>query len=359
MGGQWDILARFVLRPVFLLVIGENWLLCGAWLLAAALTGLCREARSVCRILDHPTARSLHSHPIPRAGGLAFLTSLVVFVSVAVGLGWLVPGNFVWLGGSMLVVALLSLWDDVRGLPALVRLLVHLAVAGVLVRQGFAIDSLHLPGVVIRVPTWVGLGFSFLFLTWMINLYNFMDGMDGLAASMAVVGFGTLGFLGAEAGDSVYALLCFLVAASVGGFLPWNLPSASIFMGDVGSASLGLLAGGLSLWGDRRGLFPLWVALLIFSPFLVDASLTLLRRAWHREPVWQSHRTHCYQRLVVSGWSQRRTLAWALVLMSACATSACWLAFASLFTQCLGLAAWGLLYLALVLKARRLPVGNP
>lgn len=339
---------------------GENWLLCGAWLLAAALTGLCREARSVCRILDHPTARSLHSHPIPRAGGLAFLASLILFVSVAVGLGWLVLGNFAWLGGSMLVVAILSLWDDVRGLSALVRLLVHLGVAGVLVGQGFAIDSLSLPGLVISVPSWVMLGFSLLFLTWMINLYNFMDGMDGLAASMAVVGFATLGFLGAEAGDRVYAFLCFLTAAAVGGFLPWNLPPASIFMGDVGSASLGLLAGSLSLWGDRLGLFPLWVALLVFSPFLVDASLTLLRRSWHREPVWQSHRTHYYQRLVVSGWSQRRTLAWALGLISACAASACWLVFSSVLTQWLGLLAWGLLYLALVLKARRLlPLKNP
>src|SRR5690606_5547729 len=101
--------------------------------------------------------------------------------------------------------------------------------------------------------------------------------------------------------------LCWVIASAAAGFLVWNFPPARIFMGDTGSSALGLIAGALSLLGDRRGLFPLWVALLVFSPFLLDATVTLIRRAGRRERFWEAHRSHYYQRLALR-WGHRKTV---------------------------------------------------
>ena len=154
----------------------------------------------------------------------------------------------------------------------------------------------------------------------MIILYNFMDGMDGFAGGMAVIGFTTLAWLGRA--DVGFSAFCLVVAASSAGFLLHNFPPAKIFLGDSGSTTLGFLAAACSLWGSQAGLFPFWTALLIFSPFIVDATVTLLRRLWHGEPVWKAHRSHYYQRLVLLGWGHRRTVLVEYALMLACAASA-------------------------------------
>ena len=155
---------------------------------------------------------------------------------------------------------------------------------------------------------------------WMINLYNFMDGMDGFAGGMTVIGFGTLAVIGVE--HQLFMTMNLLVVSATCGFLLFNFPPAKIFMGDVGSSSLGFLAAGFSLWGNYEGIFPLWIALLIFSPFIVDATVTLLHRLFRGEKVWQAHKFHYYQRLVELGWGHKRTVLWEYVLMGACSISA-------------------------------------
>jgi UDP-N-acetylmuramyl pentapeptide phosphotransferase/UDP-N-acetylglucosamine-1-phosphate transferase len=162
----------------------------------------------------------------------------------------------------------------------------------------------------------VALPFTLLFLVWMINLYNFMDGMDGLAGGMGVFGFGGLALAGGMAGDELFVGLNLMVVAGLLGFLVWNLPRAAIFLGDAGSSVLGLLAGALAVIGEARGVLPLWAGILLFSPFIFDATLTLLHRAMKREKVWQAHRDHLYQRLVRAGWSSRGTLIWAYLVMT-------------------------------------------
>jgi UDP-N-acetylmuramyl pentapeptide phosphotransferase/UDP-N-acetylglucosamine-1-phosphate transferase len=154
----------------------------------------------------------------------------------------------------------------------------------------------------------------------MINLYNFMDGMDGFAGGMAVIGFSTLAWLGRA--DAGFAAVCLTVAAASAGFLIHNFPPAKIFLGDTGSTTLGFLAAACSLWGSKADLFPFWVALLVFSPFIVDATVTLLRRLLRGEKVWEAHRKHYYQRLVLLGWGHRRTVLVEYALMLACAGSA-------------------------------------
>jgi UDP-N-acetylmuramyl pentapeptide phosphotransferase/UDP-N-acetylglucosamine-1-phosphate transferase len=173
--------------------------------------------------------------------------------------------------------------------------------------------------------------------------------MDGFAAGMSVAGFGVLGALLWSSGHDSAGAAALVIGGAALGFLRHNFPPATIFLGDVGSAPLGYLAAALALQGDRRGAIPLWASLLVFSPFVVDATATLLRRAFRGEKVWQAHRTHAYQRLVQAGWSHRRTVLWEYVLMIACGASAVLAIRESPHVQQLTLVAWAGLYTALIL----------
>jgi UDP-N-acetylmuramyl pentapeptide phosphotransferase/UDP-N-acetylglucosamine-1-phosphate transferase len=294
------------------------WGILVALLVSASVTGMLSRYRGRFALLDHPNARSLHSGARPRSGGLGILAGLVCGVLIS-GLIRTLPGVG-WVASALLLVAAVSFADDIRHRPAWLRLAVHLAAAVTLVwAGGYALGDLKLlPGWTLTAPTWLLLGLSVLLTAWFINLYNFMDGMDGLAGGMAVIGFGAFALLGWFGHDRVYAFSALLVALSAAGFLVFNFPPARIFMGDVGSGSLGLLAACFILWADRYGVFPLWLGLLVFSPFLVDATWTVLRRALHGRRPWEAHREHFYQRLVGLGWSHRRTTLWAYVLMLKC-----------------------------------------
>ena len=148
------------------------------------------------------------------------------------------------------------------------------------------------------------------------------NGMDGLAGGMTVIGFGCLALLGWLGEHHSIFSISFLTTASAAGFLIWNFPPAKIFMGDVGSTSLGFLAGGLSVLGVYDELFDIWVPIMIFSPFIVDSTVTLFRRLFRREKVWKAHRKHYYQRLVLAGWGHRKTVLVEYVLMAAFAVIA-------------------------------------
>jgi UDP-N-acetylmuramyl pentapeptide phosphotransferase/UDP-N-acetylglucosamine-1-phosphate transferase len=158
----------------------------------------------------------------------------------------------------------------------------------------------------------------------MINVYNFMDGSDGLAGGMALFGFGFYGGAAWLAGDSAFASVNFAVAAAAAGFLFFNFHPARIFMGDAGSVTLGFLVAALGLLGWQQGHWPAWFPVLVFSPFIVDASLTLARRLLRGEKVWQAHREHYYQRLVRMGYGHRVTALLEYVLMLLAGLSALW-----------------------------------
>jgi UDP-N-acetylmuramyl pentapeptide phosphotransferase/UDP-N-acetylglucosamine-1-phosphate transferase len=156
----------------------------------------------------------------------------------------------------------------------------------------------------------------------MINLYNFMDGMDGFAGGMTVIGFAALSILGYMAGHAIFTIASLVVVFSAFGFLVFNYPPARIFMGDTGSASLGLLAGAFSLWGSKEYIYPFWVSLIIFSPFILDATVTLLKRLIRGDVIWQAHKSHYYQRLVEKGWGHKRTVLFEYGIMLICALAA-------------------------------------
>ncbi len=273
------------------------------------------------QILDQPNERSLHNVPTPRTGGLGIWLGLVFGMMIVVTHSG-IHDKIMWIGTSALAVGIVSVIDDRFDLSAGVRLAVHIIAVVLLIQGGLGLDTIRLPGLQLEVAPEAALVLTVLFGVWMTNLYNFMDGMDGFSGGMAVLGFGTLGTLGYLAGDSYFASMNWVIAAAAGGFLILNFPPARIFMGDTGSSTLGLLAATMGLWADRQGVFPLWITALVFSPFIVDASVTLGRRLVKRERVWQAHRRHYYQRLVQAGWSHRRAVLWEYALMIVCGFTA-------------------------------------
>ncbi|MFV0298387.1 MAG: MraY family glycosyltransferase [Hyphomicrobiaceae bacterium] len=253
-------------------------------------------------VLDIPNDRSLHTAPVPRTGGVGVMLAFAIAM-VLVGSG---PAALVVPG---LLLAGIFLIDDVRGLPVPVRFGVQFAAALLfLVWSG-------------PYSVWLW-PFLLLGLVWSAHLYNFMDGSNGLAGGMAVIGFGAYAIAAFAAGASDLAVLCAAVAGASAGFLWWNYDPARIFLGDAGSIPLGFLAAGVGVLGWQRGLWPFWFPPLVFSFFIVDSGLTLAKRLVHRENPFEAHRSHYYQRLIRMGWSHGQMALTAYALMFAAASTA-------------------------------------
>jgi UDP-N-acetylmuramyl pentapeptide phosphotransferase/UDP-N-acetylglucosamine-1-phosphate transferase len=228
--------------------------------------------------IDIPNQRSLHVRPVPRVGGWGVLpASLVIIALFAPAL------RGVALGAAIL--GIVSQIDDRRGLSARTRFAAHIVVVAATVAMS-----------VVDVAWWLAI-FAGFAIVWLVNLYNFMDGSNGLAGGMAVFGFGTYAIAAAGSQTSL-ALAAAAVAGAAIGFLVLNFPKAKIFLGDAGSIPLGFLAGALGFWGWQHGAWPFWFPALVFAPFLADATATLLRRIARGEKFWEAHREHFYQRLV-------------------------------------------------------------
>lgn len=257
-----------------------------------ALSWLLRRGRLP---MDHPNERSLHATATPRIGGLGIMSGVL---AAAV---WLADAALLPVVLAAFALAAMSLLDDLRGLPVRVRFLAHfVAAAGCLIALG-------LGGWALLAGT--------LAVVWMTNLYNFMDGSDGLAGGMAAIGFGALALAAWLGGAPGLAAFCAAIAAAALAFLRFNFPPARLFMGDAGSIPLGFMAATLGILGAQQGVWPGLFPLLVFSPFVVDASVTLARRALRGEKVWQAHRSHYYQRVVLLGATHRQLALAAYALM--------------------------------------------
>ena len=304
------------------------------FMLALLIVRLLASERLARLVLDMPNERSLHDRPVPRTGGLGLM--------LAVGAGWLL-----FAGGALTTLALLGgalaalfLLDDVRGLPVVARFAAQFAAAGAFV-------AWHGP-----YPLWLA-PLLVVGLVWSANLYNFMDGSNGLAGGMAVIGFGAYAIAAHQAGGVDIALASGLIAAASAGFLLWNFDPAHIFLGDAGSIPLGFLAAAVGVLGWQQGLWPFWFPVLVFATFIIDSGLTLAKRLVHRENPFQAHRSHYYQRLIRMGLGHRQTALMAYALMAATAASALLWRNAATTTAVASLALWAVAFAALALAIDR------
>lgn len=313
-------------------------------LIAWAAIEMLSRSRWARRLADHPNERSLHAVPTPRIGGLGIVLG-VAPIALPHAVGLLGSGPLAVTLACAFALALISLVDDLRHLPVAVRLAAHGIAAAVVVAT--------LGGVPTDAVSWLVAALATVAIMWATNLFNFMDGSDGLAGGMALLGFAAYAIAAALAGDRVLALVSAAIASASAGFLAHNFPPARAFLGDAGSIPLGFLAGALGLYGVSTGAWPLAFPILVFAPFVVDATVTLLLRALRGEKLWRAHRSHHYQRLVLAGWSRRRLALTAYALMAACAASALLLARAGFMLQCGIILAWAAAFALLLVSIHR------
>jgi Fuc2NAc and GlcNAc transferase len=245
-------------------------------------------------LIDLPNARSSHSAPTPRGGGVAivvvFLAALLLMPLINdAPLGWVVA-----LGGSGLLIAVVGFLDDHGHIAARWRLLAHFSAAtwALFWLEGSLV--LQLPGLTIDIA-WLVYTLAAFFLVWLLNLYNFMDGIDGIASIEAIttcLGGALIYWL---LGHNEQILVLLVLAAAVAGFLIWNFPPARIFMGDAGSGFLGLIMGALTVTAAMVKPQLLWSWLILLGVFVLDATWTLFRRLSRGDKVYEAHRSHAYQ----------------------------------------------------------------
>jgi UDP-N-acetylmuramyl pentapeptide phosphotransferase/UDP-N-acetylglucosamine-1-phosphate transferase len=298
-------------------------LLMASLFVSLSLTALLASPRAAFTILDTPNARSLHARAMPRTGGVAILMSVLLTLGAVAMLaragavtGVLVAAARELRNRDMLttlvaatLLGAVSLWNDRHEMSPVLRLLTQgVAAAAVMWAGDLTISGFSVPFFGVLTLGWSSYVFTFLFIVWMTNLYNFMDGMDGFAGGMAVIGFGFLGAIALAEGAASIGIFALVIAAAAAGFLVFNYPPAQIFMGDVGAVPLGFLAASLGVKGNRDNVMGLWVPAIIFSPFIVDATVVVIRRMLKGARIWQPHREHYYQRLVLAGWSHRQTV---------------------------------------------------
>ena len=248
------------------------------------------------KFLDIPNQRSLHAKPTPKLGGLAIMTS-VIFSAI------LYCTELLYLVPFLLALIALSLLDDIVSVKPLIRLAIHFLTA---ITFLFTLDL---------QTNYLFLIILLFFLVWMINLYNFMDGSDGLAAGMSIIGFGCYAILSIIIGDLDFAIFNIIIITACIGFLFFNFPPAKIFMGDTGSIPLGFLCGALGIIGWYKLLWPLWFPLVVFSPFIIDSGITLLKRLINKESLMDAHRSHYYQRAILIGYSHKQVALFSYGLM--------------------------------------------
>lgn len=282
-----------------------------AFVVSFAATPVVRHLGRRLGIMDLPNERSSHSAPIPRNGGYAIVFAILASLSIVhsrmdrLTLATLAAG---------LTIAVLGAIDDRRNLRAALKLGVQFAVALTLILAApLVVSSIDIVGIRFELRV-LSIPFTIFWIVGYTNAFNFMDGVNGISSAHAIIAGLVLAVLLSARGDQPGAILALTVAGAAAGFLPWNFPSGSIFMGDVGSATMGFLLAALvaRLAMATDGSFV--QAILPMTPFVLDTTLTLVRRILKGERWLSAHRSHFYQHLNQSGWSHPRVTAlWTLL----------------------------------------------
>lgn len=281
----------------FLLPLGLCWVALGLFRWYAIEKGM----------LDKPNVRSSHTAPTPRGGGVVFFLGWLILVGALHYYGYIAESTL-WLMSPIIGIGLLGFIEDRKGLSWNIRLIIQAILAGVLLfllNEGGELIQSKLP---YFLPLPVCFGLTIAAIVWMVNLYNFMDGSDGLAAVEGVFVFGVGGALLYHMGSIDLALAGWGLCALLCGFLIWNWPQARIFMGDSGSYFLGFLIAAYALFTYKFCHLPIELWIILTTYFWFDATVTLLRRILAKQNWKEPHRLHAYQRLIFAGWSHQRVL---------------------------------------------------
>lgn len=258
-------------------------------------------------MLDHPGKRSSHTTPTPRGGGFVFFLLWFGVLGVFFYNDW-VSLDCVRLFVPVLLVGLIGFREDTKGLSAGARFLIQIlcvcACLFVMIENGQMLYA-WMPSI---VPLWAAFGLLVFAMVWMINLFNFMDGSDGIAASQGFFIFTVGGYLLFQHQAAELGILAWSISALLSGFLIWNWPTAKIFMGDCGSYFLGFLTAVYAVVSVKFYHVPLYVWVLLTMPFWFDATVTLIRRICAGHPWREPHRLHAYQRLIQADWSHQSVL---------------------------------------------------
>jgi len=264
-------------------------------------------------IIDIPNERSSHTVPTPRGGGLAIVAAFLLSVVIIAALGLLSADMARALIGGGLIIALVGWMDDRQGLSPRLRSVFHfLAAAWALYcLDGFTFLNVGFADLYLG---WAGTIIAAIGMVWMINLYNFMDGIDGIAGGEAICAALAAGALLSLNGSKGLAYISIALAFSAAGFLIWNWPPAKIFMGDVGSGFLGFVFAVLAIASEKSGGVPLIIWMMLLGVFVIDATVTLVRRLFNGEKLSEAHRSHVYQLAVQSGYSHRQVTSMVLLI---------------------------------------------
>lgn len=295
-----------------------------AFVASSALTGIIRSIASTHHFVDVPNERSSHALPTPRGGGVAIILTTSAVVIWLAWLDRLDPALAAVLLAGGIVVGAVGLIDDRYSLPARYRLLVHLAVAAATLLLLGGVPPLRVGAQEVDLGV-AGYVLGGIAIVWTLNLFNFMDGIDGIAASEAAFVAVAGALLGVETWNEPPAFVALAFAAACGGFLTWNWPPARIFMGDSGSGYIGYMIAILALLAARTDAVALWLWLILGGTFFADATVTVLRRLGRRESLVTAHRGHAYQ-VLARRWGHRRVTLLVLAVNVLWLLPAAWLA---------------------------------
>ncbi|ENB9665918.1 glycosyltransferase family 4 protein [Pseudomonas putida] len=270
------------------------WSLFAVLIVSLLMTAALRRYALARSVIDVPNARSSHTVPTPRGGGVAIVIAFLLAISALMLTSAEHINTLVALAGGGALIAVIGFMDDHGHIAARWRLLGHFIAAAWMLGWLGGLPPLLLFGWTLDLG-WLGGALAAVYLVWLLNLYNFMDGIDGIASIEAItacLGAAWLYWLGGLSGA---AMLPLLLAAAVAGFLYWNFPPAKIFMGDAGSGFIGIVLGGLSLQAAWVSPPMFWCWLILLGVFIVDATYTLVRRSLRGDKVYEAHRSHAYQ----------------------------------------------------------------